>query len=146
MTSTTTQANKTLIRDYFRAWDHGDVDAITEFFAEDFSTSYKGWNDEEVRVNPEDVRDWIAGWQETFSGMTHEIQELVAEGDQVVAQITYQGVHTGPLYDIEPTGNTIEVDEFLRFRIDDGAIVEFDWLSDDLALLQQLNVDLPIHS
>lgn len=97
-------------------------------------------------MNPADVGDWITGWQKIISEMPHEIDALVAEGDQVTAQITYRGVHTGPLYGIEATGHSVEVTEFLRFRITDGEIVEFDWLGDNLALLRQLNAELPISS
>jgi len=75
--------------------------------------------------------------------MTHEIHGLVAEVDQVVAHVTCQGVHDGAIHGIEPTGNTVSVEEYLRFHIDDE-IVEFDWLSDDLALIGQLGVELPV--
>lgn len=136
--------NEELIREYFEAWDAGDPEAIAAFFADDFTTTYTGWTGEEVRVDPDDVHDWIAGWLAVVDEMTHEIHAVVADGDQVMAQITYRGVHAGEVFGVEPTGTRVEVREFLRFRIANGEIVDLDWLSDDLALLRQLGVDLPI--
>lgn len=146
MTGTDPAANKALVRDYFEAWDGGDPDAIARCFSDDFSTTYTGWQGETVRVDPEDVRDWIVGWQEVIDELNHEVHDLVAEGDLVMARVTYRGVHAGSLYGIEPTGQPVEVTEFLRFRIEAGEIIDLEWLGDDLALLRQLGVDLPIGS
>lgn len=136
--------NRALIRDYFAAWDAGDPEAIAAFFADDFTTTYTAWTGDEVTVEPAAVTDWIAGWLDVIADMTHEVHTLVAEDDQVMAQITYRGLHAGELFGIEPTGTRVEVDEYLRFRIEAGQIVELDWLGDDLGLLRQLGVDLPI--
>ncbi|WP_247729660.1 ester cyclase [Halovivax limisalsi] len=135
-----------MIREYYAAWDAGDPDAIAAFFADDFSTTYTDWMGEEVRVAPADVHDWIAGWLDSMAEMTHQIHELVAEGDQVVANVTYRAIHDGTIHGIEPTGNTVEVEEYLRFRLENGTIVELDWVSDDLSLLTQLGLTLPIEA
>lgn len=144
MADASTRANEALIEAYYAAWDAGDPDEIAAFFADDFSTTYTDWTGDEVRVDPADVHDWVAGWLDVMAEMTHEIHELVADGDQVMAHVTYRGVHEGRVHGIEPTGHTVEVEEYHRFRIEDDEIVELDWLSDDLALLRQLGVDLPI--
>lgn len=139
-----TQANKQLVRNYIAAWDAGEPEEILPFFADDFSTSYVGWTGDVVKVEPGDVPEWIAGWLRVMDEMSHELQELVAEQDQVIAKVTYRAVHNGELFGIEPTGNSVAVQEFLHFRIKDEQIVEFDWLGDDLSLLRQLGVDLPL--
>jgi steroid delta-isomerase-like uncharacterized protein len=144
MADTPTRENEELIREYYAAWDAGDPDEIAAFFADGFSTTYTDWMGNETSVGPGDVHDWIAGWLDVIADTTHEVHDLVADGDRVMAHVTYRGVHEGRIHGIEPTGNTVEVEEFLRFRIQDGGIVELDWLSDDLALLRQLGVDLPI--
>lgn len=143
MGSTTADANEAVIRAYFDAWDDGDVAAITACFADDFATTYAGPSGETVRVGPGDVPDWIAGWLDVIGDMRHDVHDLVAEGDRVLARITYTGRHRGEVFGVEPTGNRLEVREFLSFRIEDGKIAEMDWLSDDLALLRQLGVELP---
>ena len=144
MTAPANHQNKALVRDYYAAWDAGDSDAIAAFFADDFTTTYTDWAGSDVRVESAGVHDWITGWLDVIAEMTHEIHELVAEADQVMAHVTYRGVHAGTVHGIEPTGKTVEVEEYLRFRIDDDKIVELDWLSDELALIRQLGIDLPI--
>lgn len=144
MPETAPHENKELLREYYEAWDAGDPAAIESFFADDFSTTYTDWTGAEVRVGPTDVHDWIAGWLDVMAAMTHEIHDLVAEDDTVVANVTYRAIHEGAIHGIEPTGNAVEVEEYLRFRIENDEIVELDWLGDDLALLRQLGVDLPI--
>ncbi len=120
------QENKELIRGYFAAWDARDPAAIRKYFADDFSTIYTDWTGNEVHVGPTDVHDWIVGWLDVISAMKHEIHELVVEGDQVVTNVTCSGVHEGTIHGIEPTGKPVEVEEYLRFRIDDAEIVELD--------------------
>ncbi len=140
----TPDEHKALIREYFAAWDAGEPEAIAAFFADDFSTTYTAPTGDEVRVEPADVREWIADWLGVIADTSHEVRELVAEDDVVMARVTYRGVHAGELLGIEPTGNRVEVEEYLRFRLADGEIAELDWLGDDAALLRQLGVDLPI--
>lgn len=144
MPGRSTTENEDLIREYYEAWDAGDPDRIATFFAEDFSTKYTDWTGTEIRVTRETVQDWITGWLDVMTEMTHEIHDIVADGDTVMVHVTYRGIHDGEVHGIEPTGNRVEVAEYLTFHIEDGEIVTMDWLSDDLALLRQLGVELPI--
>lgn len=144
MDRTAAAENKKLVRAYYAAWDTGDPEAIATFFADGFSTSYTDWTGEEHRVEPAEVDDWIAGWLDIMAEMTHEIHDLVAAGDQVIAHVTYRGVHEGRIHGIEPSGTGVEGEEYVKFRIEGDRIVELDWLEDTLALLRQLGVDLPI--
>lgn len=144
MTQSTTEANKELVHEYFDAWEDQDPAAATAVFAADFSTTYTDPTGDEVTLESEDLHDWIAGYLEPLSEYTHEIHEMVAEEDWVLTRITYSGIHDGVLLGVEPTGNRVEVQEHLSFRIDDGGIVEMHWTGDHLGLLRQLDVDLPI--
>ena len=76
--------------------------------------------------------------------MEHEIHELVADGDRAMARVTYRGVHTGELLGVEPTGERLEVREFVSFRFVDGEVVELEWLGDTAALVRQLGLDIPV--
>lgn len=62
----------------------------------------------------------------------------------MVANVTYRAIHDGAIHGIEPTGNAVQIEEYLRFRIKNDEIVELDWLGDTMALLRQLGVELPI--
>jgi predicted ester cyclase len=61
-----------------------------------------------------------------------------------MARISWSGLHEGEVLGIEPTGARVEVEEYLSFRLANGGIAELRWLGDDLDLLRQLGVELPI--
>lgn len=146
MATTTTAENKELVDEYLAAWDDADPAALDGLLADDFSTTYTDVTGEEIPLDKAGFQELTAGYFESFSEPGHQVHEMVAEGDRVMARITYSVVHDGEFYGIEPTGKRAEVEEFLSFRIADGEIVTVDWLGDSLGLLRQLGVDLPIEA
>jgi steroid delta-isomerase-like uncharacterized protein len=73
-----------------------------------------------------------------FPDLERTIEDLVAEGDKVVARWTARGTHDGDFNGIPPTGKTAHSSGITIFRIADGRIVE-EWAeSDTLGLLQQV--------
>jgi steroid delta-isomerase-like uncharacterized protein len=72
------------------------------------------------------------------------IDDLVAEGDEVVVRWTFTGTHQGPLADIPATGKRVSVGNCIGIcRVADGKITEGHFAWDKYALLQQLGV-LPV--
>lgn len=131
-----TEANKALIREFFeRVWNQGDEAAIARFIAEDAAG-----NDPDFGMGREGfTRQWRA-WQAAFSNLHFEIEEMVAEGETVVARWTLTGTHTGPFLGLAPTGREIRVGGMSLDQIRDGVLVSgFDgW--DNLGLRQQLGL------
>jgi steroid delta-isomerase-like uncharacterized protein len=73
-----------------------------------------------------------------FPDLDRRIDDLVAEGDRVVARWSARGTHTGDFNGLPPTGKVIESSGITIFRIESGRIVE-EWSeSDMLGLLQQV--------
>jgi predicted ester cyclase len=70
------------------------------------------------------------------------IQDLVAEGDAVVARYTMEGTHTGSLMGESPTGKKISIRGLTYYRLDNGKIVEDDPMSTP-DVLQALGIQLP---
>ena len=146
MASTTTDENEELVRDYLRAWREGDPDALSALFAADFSTTITEPTGEEMTLDVEGLQAMMRQYHDTFADIDLEIHEVVAEGDRVMTRITYTGTHDEEYLGIEPTGNRVTVDEFLSFGMADGKIVEEHGLWDQLGLLRQLDVEVPIDS
>ena len=69
--------------------------------------------------------------------------QVVAEGDLVAYQCTWQGTHLGPWRGIVPTGKQVEWRATCFRRVVDGKVVEgwgtYDWLS----VLEQLGAVSP---
>lgn len=133
-----------LVREYLGAWEDGEPRAVTALLAEDFPTTDTDPEGEEIELDRDGFQELVAGALTAIAEFDHEIQEMVAESDRVMVRLTYTGVHEGELLGVEPTGNHIEVEEFLSFRIVDSEITELHWLGDNLSLLRQLDVEFPI--
>lgn len=136
-----TEANKAIIRDFFeQVWNNGDESAIARFIAADAAG-----NDPDFGTGREGfTRQWRK-WQESFSDLHFAIDEIVAEGDTVVARWTLTGRQTGPFLGIAPTGMSIRVHGMSMDHLKNGVLVSgFDgW--DNLGLRQQLGI-IPVDS
>jgi predicted ester cyclase len=68
-------------------------------------------------------------------------QELLAEGDQVVARFTMSGTNTGDYRGLPaPTGQHFESEAIAILRIADGRVVEVRGTADRLGMLTQLGI------
>jgi predicted ester cyclase len=67
-----------------------------------------------------------------------DLQEMVAEGDVVVARWKCRGTHSGRWMGKEPTGKAMEVDEVFFFRFKDGLIDDMWGLEDTWTRQRQL--------
>jgi predicted ester cyclase len=76
------------------------------------------------------------------SGML--VQELIGEGNQVVARLRVVGTHTGTHPRMpEPTGRDFDVEQIWIFTVTDGLITEIRAVSDRLGMFLQLGWDWP---
>lgn len=77
---------------------------------------------------------------EAFPDLSVAVEDLIAEGDRVVARTTVRGTQTGELEGIPPTGRAVEVADVDIYRIADGKIVEIWYQFDRFATMQQLGL------
>lgn len=90
--------------------------------------------------------------QATVPDLTLEVHELVAEGDRVVGLYTCTGTHLGVqrilyvnggfLAGVAPTGQKVSVRRVEVYRFENGLVVEFDAVQDNLAMAQQLGLEV----
>lgn len=73
-----------------------------------------------------------------FPDFHNSIEDLIAEGDRVVALLTYTGTHKGTLFGIEPTNKHIQYSGTAIFRIEAHQVVHGWVMGNTLGLLQQL--------
>jgi predicted ester cyclase len=105
-------------------------------------------NDLEVALAcwTEDNHDWLAQafqrFTTAFPAIHLEINEMIGEGDKVVARWTLTGTHRGVWRGIPATGNTVEWYGTDLYTILKGRIAALDRAADNLALLQQLGANL----
>jgi predicted ester cyclase len=76
-----------------------------------------------------------------LSGVRFEIEDLIAEGNSVVARWTMEATHTGSLMGESPTGKRVSSRGLTYYRLVNGQIVEDDPVSSP-DMLQLLGIQM----
>ena len=129
-------ANKELARRFFaEVWNAGREAAIDEFIAEGAAG-----NDPDFGAGRAAFREQWRQWRHGFPDLHFAVEDVIAEGDQVLTRWTLTGTHTGEFLGVAPTGRRVEVSGMSLDRIENGIIAAgFDgW--DALGLLRQLGL------
>ena len=79
-----------------------------------------------------------------FPDVRFTVEDLIAEGDRVVARLTQCGTHYGMFLGLPPTGKRVQITGIEIFRFAGGKIVEHWNNYDDLGLFQQLGALPPM--
>ena len=119
--------NLKMLAEYSNAMFDGDTEAVYDFWAPEFVSHVTR------RVTPEkegtDVRGeeqiWWDQVRSAFPDMEFTVGLLIESDDLVVSNWTVRGTHTGTaFFDVEPTGEPVEINGTAILRIRDGKIVE----------------------
>lgn len=129
------EENKAIVRRYQEIYNSNNLDALGEVLAEDLvmpkvMAGMPPGLEGAKRVHEISLRgmpDWHT-----------QIDDLIAEGDKVVARITMTGTHTGDFWGFPATGNKVNFTGIYIVRIENGKIVEHWGEEDGVRLLQQL--------
>ena len=133
-----TEENKALLR---RAWDeiygHGRLDSIEEFVLDDVIAHEP---DGDVR-GIEEFKRYLATYLAAFPDTSTTIEDVVAEGDNVVSRYTVRGTHTGTTEEYgPPTGRQIVMEGITLYRFTTGKLAEMWDRYDNLAVMRQLGL------
>jgi steroid delta-isomerase-like uncharacterized protein len=130
------EANKLLVRRYYEElWNCWDFALADELIAE--GIAFRGSLGQSVQGR-EGFKEYVRAVHRAFPDFHNQVEELVAEGDRVVARLSYTGTHTGELFGIAPTGRRVSYAGVALFGIVSGQIAE-GWVLGDLhGLIGQL--------
>src|SRR5262249_22837350 len=84
----------------------------------------------------EEFRRYVGLVRAAFPDFHNDVEELVAEGERVVARLTYTGTHRGELFGIAPTGRRVSYAGMALFRVA-GGLIEEGWVLGDTAGLKE---------
>jgi steroid delta-isomerase-like uncharacterized protein len=133
--------NKNIVRRYQDAYNAGDFEALAEVMATNVQTPNI------ARGMPPGLEGAIVVHQTTLLGMPDyhtTIEDLIAEGDKVVARVTMTGTHTGDFWGVPPTGRRVNLTAIYIVRIADGKIVEHWGEEDGIKVFKQLGFQLKL--
>jgi steroid delta-isomerase-like uncharacterized protein len=68
------------------------------------------------------------------------VEDVIAEGDKIVARNTVTGTHRGEFMGVGPTGKSVTYSEIFIFRFADGRVVETWGVVDVYAQMKQIGV------
>jgi len=130
------EANKELVRRYQEAHNANNLDALNTIVAEDLIAHNLMPGLPAGLEGGKLVHQMAVG---AFPDFHADIEDLIAEGDKVVARMTFRGTHTGAAFmGIPPSGRAFAFSAMGIFRISGGKIVEHWGEEDALGWLQQL--------
>ena len=131
-----TATNKATVRRYFeQVLNEQRHDLVEEFLTENIELHGSG-----LPPGLEVVKQWFATFATAFPDGYTTIEDMVAEGDRVVARAAFNGTHRAEVQGIPATGKTVNMPGIAIFRLDNGKIAEGWLVNDNLSLMQQLGV------
>jgi predicted ester cyclase len=125
--SVSLEENKALVRrEQEELWNHtGNLDAAEELFATE---------------QAEAARQEAADFRQGFPDVVSTIEDLIAEGDKVVARWRARATHQGDYVGIPRTGKEVEFTGISVYRIEGNKIAESWTVEDELGLMRQIGV------
>jgi predicted ester cyclase len=93
-----------------------------------------------IPAGREGVKQLSSAFLSAFPDFKATIDDLIAEGDKVVARATWSGTHQGEFMGIPPTGKRVSFQVIDIVRFAGGKFVEHWGQMDNMAMMQQLGV------
>jgi steroid delta-isomerase-like uncharacterized protein len=133
------EQNKTNVRRLFEeVWNKGNVSVADELFATTYTHHDSSTPD--VGRGPDSEKKRVTLYRNAFPDLRLTIDDMIAEGETVVARWSCRGTHKGELNGIAPTGKQVNITGVSIARFTNGKMFEgyVNW--DALGLMQQLGV------
>ena len=132
---TTLDTNKAIVRRFVaEVLVGGSVAAVDALVADDF-VPHTWPSDPSGKAALKAAIERVAAG---LADVAMTIDDLVAEGDEVVARLTATARQVGPFMGLPPSGRTYTIGEIHLFRLRDARIVEHWHQADMLGLMRQL--------
>ena len=114
-------ANKALVRRVYDAFATGGVDLLDELVAPDFVD-----HDPVPGQAPglPGLKQAVGLFRAAFPDGQLTVEELIGEGDRVVARVTLRGTQVGEFFGAPPSGQPVTAEGLETYRIADGKVVE----------------------
>jgi steroid delta-isomerase-like uncharacterized protein len=133
------ESNKNVVRRLFEeVWNKGNLQVTDELFTPNYAQHDASTPD--VGRGPDSEKKRATLYRTAFPDIRLTVEDIIAEGETVVARWSCRGTHKGDLNGIAPTGKQFNVTGVSVARFTNGKMSEgfVNW--DALSLMQQLGV------
>ena len=127
-------------RFYSQVWNRWDEQAARNLL--DASLTFRGSLGRRT-MGVEEFLRYVAEVRAAFPDFHNHVHDVLVDGDQAVARLTYTGTHRGAVLGHAPTGNRVEYQGIAWFRVREQRIVESLVLGDVDTLRAQLGASDP---
>jgi len=133
------EQNKTAVRRLFdELWNKGNLPVADELIASSYTHHDPSTPD--VGRGPESEKKRVTLYRTAFPDLRLTIEDIMDQGETVVARWSCRGEHRGELSGIAPTGKQFAISGVTIARFVGGKMVEGHVNWDALGLMQQLGV------
>jgi len=133
------EGNKNIVRRLFEeVWNKGNLQVTDDLFTPNYFHHDSSTPD--VGRGPESEKKRATFYRTAFPDLRLTVEDIIAEGETVVARWSCRGTHKGDLNGIAPTGKHVNLTGISIARFTNGKMSEgfVNW--DALSLMQQLGV------
>ena len=133
------EENKNVVRRLFEeVWNKGNLPVTDELFAPNYA--HHDASTPDLGRGPESEKKRATLYRTAFPDLRLTIEDLISEGETVMARWSCRGTHKGDLSGIAPTGKQFTLSGVTIARLAGGKMVE-GWVNwDAQGLMQQLGV------
>jgi steroid delta-isomerase-like uncharacterized protein len=137
--TTMSESNKNVVRRLFEeVWNKGNLQVTDELFTPNYA--HHDASTPDAGRGPDSEKKRATLYRTAFPDIRLTIEDLIAEGETVIARWSCRGTHKGDLSGIAPTGKQVNITGVSIARFTNGKMSE-GWVNwDALALMQQLGV------
>jgi steroid delta-isomerase-like uncharacterized protein len=131
------EQNKTIVRRLFEElWNKGNLPVADELIAPTYT--HHDASTPDAGRGPESEKKRVTLYRAAFPNLQLTIEDLIAEGETIVARWSCRGTHKGELNGIAPTGKQFVISGASIMRLAGGKLTE-GWINwDAMGLMQQL--------
>ena len=136
------EQNKAIVRRIYKEYlDELDPAAADELLADDVVLhAVRAFGEGYGR---DEIKEGFSAFLSGFADRHTEVEDLIVEGERVVARHTHHLKHVNEVYGIAPTGKQLSVWGIDIFRFENGKIAEWWIIDDNLGMMEQLGVFPP---
>jgi len=133
------EQNKAIVRRLFEElWNKGNLSVADQLFSPNYTHHDPSTPD--FGRGPESERKRATLYRAAFPDLQLTIEDIIAEGETVMARWSCRGTHKGDLSGIAPTGKQFSISGVSIARLTNGKMAE-GWVNwDAQGLMQQLGV------
>lgn len=130
------EKNIELVKSFYQFIEDNDYDAVASMCHEQFTF----YSQVDTPLNLDGFLAQEKGNMDGYPGFTFRIHDIFAHDDKVACYMIFEGVHSAPMHDIQPTHKKVRFSLMMLLAIKDDKIIEKRAHFNESEIMKQLEV------